>query len=312
MSRSSAASISVVIPVYASSAGLEELVERIVATLAGQRRPFEIVLVDDCSPDDSWSKLEALRERYGSMLKIASLARNHGQHNALLCGFSLATGGVVVTMDDDLQHPPEAIPDLVAAIDAGFDLAIAEYDQKRHSRGRNHGGALIDRLIRRMFQLPAEFALTSFRAVDGDVVRRASAMSGGYPYVTCMLLTHSARPTNVAVHHDQRKHGTSNYSPRRSLALAMNLLFSYSGAPVHAVAILSAVSLVGTLTIAGTMLAIGLGGDTVPGWASTVLAIFAGNAITLTCLTVLAIYVGRISHMLSGTRQSFTIRAMRD
>jgi glycosyltransferase involved in cell wall biosynthesis len=308
----SAPSISIVVPVYRSSASLPELVERLVRTLDSLDRTYELVLVDDCSPDESWAVLEQLREQYGKRLKIASLARNQGQHNAVLCGFSLATGDVVVTMDDDLQNPPEEIPRLIAAIDDGFDLAIGTYESKRHSRMRNQSGRVIDGLIRRIFRLPPDFSLTSFRAADGRLVRQAAEMTGVYPYVTCMLLAHSARPTNVVVRHDERKFGSSNYTLRRSFGLAANLLFSYSSAPVAAVALVSGLAVLGALTGASVVAIVALAGATVPGWASTLLAIAVSNAITLGCLTVLAIYVGRMNRQMSGPRVSFTIRSLHE
>jgi glycosyltransferase involved in cell wall biosynthesis len=303
-------SISIVVPVYRSSPSLPELVERLIHTLDPLGRPYELVLVDDCSPDDSWAVLERLRTRHGSRVKIASLTRNRGQHNALLCGFSIANGDV--TMDDDLQNPPEEVPRLISAIDEGFDLAIGSYETKQHARSRNAGGQLIDRLILRMFRLPSDFSLTSFRAASGALVRKATEMTGVYPYVTCMLLTNSARPTNVVVRHDARRYGNSNYTMRRSLSLATNLLFSYSTAPVRAVAALGASAVVATTIIAIATLVVAARGNTVPGWASTLLLLATSNAITLTCLTILAVYVGRVSRGLSGAQVRFTIREMHD
>lgn len=305
-------SVSVVVPVYGSEESLGELVERLFATLEPLGRPFEIILIDDRSPDDSWNVLKAQRERYGERIRIALLTRNQGQHNALLCGFSMATGDVVVTIDDDLQNPPEEIPKLLDAIDHGYDLAIACYEAKQHTAGRNAGGRFIDGLIRRMFELPDDFGLTSFRAADAALIREANSMGGVFPYVTCMLLTHSGRPTNVTVRHDPRKYGSSNYTLQRSLSLAANLLFSYSSLPIRAVAILAAFGVVVATIAAITTAAIALAGPTVPGWASTLLVVTASNAITLTCLTILAIYVGRTNRDLSGTHTRFSIREIND
>jgi polyisoprenyl-phosphate glycosyltransferase len=305
-------SISVVIPVYRSAQSLPELIERLIRVLEPMGRPYELVLVDDCSPDESWAVLERERDRHGPRLKIASLTRNRGQHNAVLCGFSIATGDVVVTMDDDLQNPPEELPRLVSAIDEGFDLSIASYETKQHTRARNTGGQLIDRLIRRMFDLPRDFALTSFRAADGELVRKAQSMMGVYPYVTCMLLAYSARPTNVAVRHDPRRYGTSSYTWDRSLSLAANLLFSYSSAPVRGVAVLGVVGVVAAVTAGLVALITALTSSTVPGWASTLVVVTSSNAVTLTCLTILAVYVGRMNRSLSGAQQKFTIRELRD
>jgi len=156
--------ISVVIPVFKSERSLPVLVPRLIAALKEMRRDFEIILVDDCSPDLTWQRLKQLRGEHGSALRLAKLLKNSGQHNAILCGLSLVTGEVVVTMDDDLQNPPEEVPKLVEAIDRGFDLAVGAYDSKKHSGPRNAGGRFIDWLQRRIFGLPRDFQLTSFRA----------------------------------------------------------------------------------------------------------------------------------------------------
>src|SRR5947208_8923073 len=158
-------SIGVIIPVYRSQQSLPILVDRLVTQLNATGRPFEIILVDDFSPDDSWSVLLQLKQQHPTSLKIVRLARNSGQHNALLCGFSLSKSDILVTMDDDLQHPPEEIPKLITAIEQGYDLAIASYDLKKHRALRNTGGALIDRIQRDLFNLPSDFRLTSFAGV---------------------------------------------------------------------------------------------------------------------------------------------------
>src|SRR5215472_3760784 len=150
--------ISVVIPAYKSSDSLPLLMRKLDAVLNRTGQPFEIIVVDDSSPDDTWECLKILKQVY-PQLKIIRLLRNTGQHNALLCGFSLAKGSIVVTMDDDLQNPPEEVPKLIAAIRAGYDLAIGAYPAKQHSAARNLGGRLVDNVLRRIFHLPAAFQL---------------------------------------------------------------------------------------------------------------------------------------------------------
>src|SRR5262245_6227229 len=120
--------ISVVIPVYNSATSLHILVAGLVTVLEQMEREFEIIFVDDCSPDNSWEVLKKMKEEHGELLKIAKLSTNRGQHNAIVCGFSIVSGDIVITMDDDLQNPPEEIPKLVEAIDRGYDLAIGSYD----------------------------------------------------------------------------------------------------------------------------------------------------------------------------------------
>lgn len=306
-------SISVVIPVFNAEPSLEELVARLNATLQPTGRSYEIVMVDDASTDGSWSVLCRLKEQHPDRLRVARLMRNQGQHNAVLCGLSLASGAVVVTMDDDLQNPPEEALKLIDAIDAGYDLAIASYDTKEHSWSRNRAGAGIDRLLRRLFNLPRDFQLTSFRAVDRLVVDHVVEMGGVYPYVTCMLLSHSSRYTNVSVDHHPRRHGTSNYSVKRGALLAANLVFSYSTLPVSAVAVIAGLALV--LAVGGGVAAaaVALFTETgVPGWASTLVVISMLNAAVLLCLLIFAVYLSRLSHQLGRGSVGFSIRELRE
>lgn len=191
--------ISVVIPVYRSEDSLTVLVPELVEQLESFDREFEVVLVDDCSPDGSWDVLKELKHTYPDRLKIAKLLKNSGQHNAILCGFSLVSGEIVVTMDDDLQNPPSEVKKLVDSIDRGFDLAIAAYDSKKHSGVRNAAGGFIDALQRRMFGLPRDFQLTSFRAMRRIISDNVVKMGGVFPYITSMLLSHTTKYVNVEV-----------------------------------------------------------------------------------------------------------------
>lgn len=223
--------ISIVIPVYNSSASLDDLAARLHTVLTKMNCDYEIVLVDDCSPDQSWHILRDLKKKYGKTLKIAKLLVNSGQHNAILCGLYLSTGTIIITMDDDLQNPPEEIPRLVEAIDRGFDLVIGAYDSKKHSSIRRTSGGLVDWTLRKIFGLPKEFQLTSFRATTRVVVNNVCQMGGVFPYITAMMLCNASRYTNVLVRHDPRPFGKSNYTLKRSFRLAANLIFSYSPYP---------------------------------------------------------------------------------
>jgi len=215
-----------VIPVYRSQESLPLLTERLLAALGALDREFEIIYVDDCSPDDSWQALESLKKKHPGTITIDRLPSNIGQHNAILHGFSLVTGQVIVTMDDDLQNPPEEIHKLVHAVDQGCDLAIAAYACKKHSRARNIFGFVIDGFQKKLFHLPRGFQLTSFRAAKRAVVDRVVKQGGAFPYITCMLLANASSYTNVVTEHHARRFGTSTYTLKRSLRLAANLVFS--------------------------------------------------------------------------------------
>lgn len=305
--------VSIVIPVYRAAAALDELIERLMAVLEGVAGGGEIVLVDDCSPDDSWPVLTRLKARHPRHLRIVRLQRNSGQHNAILCGFSVVRGQVIITMDDDLQNPPEEIPKLLEKISQGFDLVIGAYEEKQHSSVRNASGGLVDRVIRLMFNLPSDFQLTSFRAVRRPVVDNVKEMGGVFPYVTTMLFSHTSKYANTLVRHDPRKHGTSNYNLTRSVRLAGNLLLSYSTLPVMLVGFLClgafAFSVVfGTWVLIRALLQ----GSAVAGWASTIVVLSFFNATTLMCMFIFAMYLSRMNQQLTRSRVSYTIAELHD
>jgi len=304
--------ISIVIPAYRSRESLPILVERLEAVLRGVGREFEIIVVDDCSPDDTWNVLKRLKEGRET-LRIVRLMKNSGQHNAILCGFSLAKGAVVVTMDDDLQNAPEDVPKLVAAVDEGYDLAIGSYAEKKHSKARNVGGMLVDATQRRIFGLPPTFQLTSFRAIDRPVVENVVAMGGVFPYVTSMLLSHTARYTNVPVQHEERQFGKSNYNMKRSALLAFNLLLNYSTYPLYFVVALCLLAL-GCSALLSVWVAWKslLGDGTVPGWASTITAISFFNGLILLALVVHSLYLSRLNQQVTRSRVGFTVGELRE
>ena len=298
--------ISVVVPAYKSRDSLPVLVERLEAVLDTLGMNFEIVVVDDSSPDDTWDIAKKLKETHPRLI-ITRLLRNSGQHNALLCGFSLAHGSIIVTMDDDLQNPPEEVPKLVAAIQGGYDLAIGAYESKHHSRGRNLGGKLVDDLQRRIFNLPPDFQLTSFRAVRKVVVDNALAMGGVFPYITSMLLCHTSRYVNVPVRHEPRRFGQSNYNMKRSVVLGLNLLLNYSSYPLYLVIALCFGAFACSVVATSWVLWRSLSGTTLPGWASTVLAISFFNGLILLALVILGLYLSRLNQQITRSRVGFTI-----
>ena len=303
--------ISVVIPAYKSRESLPLLIGELETVLNRAGLTFEIIVVDDSSPDDTWECLKELKQTR-PQLKIIRLLKNNGQHNALLCGLSLARGSIVVTMDDDLQNPPEEVPKLIAAIRSGYDLAIGAYDTKQHPASYNVGGKLIDDVLRRIFHLPGDFQLTSFRAIRKVVIENVLDMGGAFPYITSMLLAHASRYVNVPVHHEPRPFGRSNYNLKRSLLLAFNLLLGYSPYPLYLVAGLCFCAFTFSLGITAWVLLRNLVGSTMPGWASTVIAISFFNAWILLALVIHGLYLSRLNQQITRSRVGFTIGEMHE
>jgi polyisoprenyl-phosphate glycosyltransferase len=300
--------VSIVIPVYRSAQAIPELVDRLIKVLQSNYRDFEIILIDDCSPDESWEVLKQLKAQFGAPLKIVHLLFNRGQHNAILCGFSRVTGDVVVTMDDDLQNPPEEIPKLIEAIEKGFDLAIGAYDSKKHSNFRNALGYSVDAVQRHIFALPRDFQLTSFRAAARQVIDQVNQMGGAFPYITCMLFSNAATYTNIPVRHNIRRYGKSSYNFKKGLRLLANLLLSYSNYPLYFVGFLCVAAFLFCTAFAGvTIYDVTVYGKSVPGWASTILILTGFSALILFSLLIVLLYIVRINQQITRTRVNYAI-----
>ena len=299
--------ISVVIPVYKSKESLPILMEELRKVFHLSGFDYEVIMVDDCSPGGTWEELISLKRKFHE-LKIIRLVKNSGQHNAILCGFNLSRGDIVITMDDDLQNPPSEIPKLMNAIHSGYDMAIGAYDSKKHSLNRNVGGRLIDTTLRHIFHLPKKFQLTSFRAARKSVIDNVISMGGVFPYITAMLFSHASRYVNVDVHHAQRRYGQSNYNLKRSVFLALNLLLSYSAYPLYFVAGLC-LSVLGCSMFFSFFIffKVIFQGNIVPGWASTIIFISFFNGLVLLALVIHSIYLSRLNQQITRSRVGFTV-----
>jgi glycosyltransferase involved in cell wall biosynthesis len=214
---------SVVIPVFRSAPFVGRTLDAVHAALDAAGCAHEIVAVNDGSGDGSW---DVLRERTRSdpRLVAVDLARNAGQHAALLCGLGWARGAYAATVDDDLQNPPEEIPRLLArAEEGGFDVVFARFRAKRHPGWRRAGSALVGGLNRWWFGRPRDLAVSNFRLIRRDVVGRILASRPRHPYLTGLALRFCERPGNAWVEHRPRAGGRSRYGPRRLLALVVRI-----------------------------------------------------------------------------------------
>lgn len=300
---------SVVIPCYRSGDALSLLVDGLVDVLR-PRGQFEIILVEDGSPDDTWARVSAIKQAHGGEVRALRLARNVGQHVALVSGFAhlAPTSEIVVTMDDDGQHPPEEMLKLLDALDDSADLVIAGYERKEHETWRNSAGGVVDGALRSIYGLPRNFELTSLRAFRRYLADNAIEMRTDYPYVTAMLLGGTTRRRNVKVRHQMRAEGRSGYTFLKSLRLALNLYFTYSNFPLYAVVGIAVLSFALTSVI-GAIVGISalLDPQRLQGWASIIVAISFGNSITLACLVVFGVYVSRFHRTVSGINAKYRV-----
>ncbi len=297
------ADVAVVIPCYCSSVTIQMLVERIIGICGKNNIEVECILVDDASPDESgtWDTIQRIVLQYPNTVRGFRLARNVGQHGALLCGMSLISNDIdtVVTMDDDLQQLPEDIPQMLQAIRKGADLVIGAYPIKKHSAWRNIAGGVVDRTLRRLFSLPAEFQLTSFRAFRRYAAEEAVECGGRYSYITASLLSVTRHRVNVPVQHEDRKQGRSGYTLLRSIELALNLYLIYSRIPLYLIFSLFMVSVGATFAILGwTLYRYSVTAQIPMGWTSQMVMISLSCTLNLIATAVVAIFVTR-SHRIA-------------
>lgn len=291
---------SIVIPVYKSAGFVEETIDRTTAALEAEGLDHEIVLVDDGSPDATWPVLER-KARENPRITAIRLMRNYGQHTAVVCGLNNITGDYAVTMDDDLQNPPEEIRKLVdKAAEGDYDLVMGRFQVKKHSRTRRLGSRLVAWLNERVFGKPPDLVATNFRLIRRDVVDRMCAHRTHFPYVTGLALLYSADRANVLVEHHARRDGASGYGLGKILSLVFAILFNYSGFPLHMVALLGLV-LAGSSFLLGLIVFVRrlLLGTVAPGWASLVIVVAFFNGFLFLMISIVGEYVIRLQHQLS-------------
>jgi undecaprenyl-phosphate 4-deoxy-4-formamido-L-arabinose transferase len=301
--------LSVVIPVYNSAATLPALVERLVSALEHLNRSFEIVFVDDGSADTSFAVLMALRERYPRHIIAIQLMRNFGQHNALMCGLRHARGSYLITMDDDLQNPPEEIPKLVEKIEHDrLDLVYASYDSKQHNRWRNSGSNTILFFYRTVFG--STISPTSFRIMRRELAESIFSYNLNFTYLDGLLAWNTQRIATVTTKHEPRRSGRSGYSIAKLLMLALNLFTNFSLLPLQLV---SAVGLmaasVGIATGLYFLAQYFLSHISVPGYASTIIAILVLGGIQLLAIGIMGEYLGRV-HLNINRKPQYTERVV--
>jgi len=298
-------SVSVVVAVFRSAPLLPALVQRLKAALDAEARPWEIILVDDASPDDSYAVMQ--RARAGEpRVRIVQLARNQGQQHATLCGLNYARGAEVVTIDDDLQSLPEEIALLLAKLRQGYAAVIGRITHKQHDWWRNLGSRANQALAGRILGKPRGLYLSSFRALSRAAVDRIVRYKGAHAHISALLLKSvpASAIANVEVSHAARAIGGSTYSLRKLLKTASFLLINHSYIPLRMMVgwgfFLSFLSLLFAALVVVQVLFFGAA---VQGWPSlaVLVAFLSGNI--LMALGIVGEYLGRLVEEFSVSEQ---------
>ncbi len=300
---------SVVIPVYNSEGIVAETLNATARFFEQRGLDYEIIAVNDGSRDGSW---EVIRERAQANPHIIAmnLLKNYGQHNANMAGFRQAVGDWVVTMDDDMQNPPEEIAHLIDKAEEGCDLVIGRFRQKKHVFYRRVGSLLIKAINERIFKKEKDLVLTNFRLIRRDVVDRVCGYHTSYPYIPGLSLMFSNHRANAWVEHRPRTVGQTNYSLTKIIALVATILFNYSSYPLRFVgAVGIAISTLSFLMGGFYLLSAMLGGSEVPGWTTLVVLLAFFNGVVILILSMLGEYLVRLINQ-SSSSEAFYVKDM--
>lgn len=309
MSEKTEPSITVIIPCFRSAKVLPDLVSEVSANLSQLTSLYEVVLVVDGSPDDTWHVASSLASR---TVRAIRLSRNFGQHNALLAGIRAARHDIIVTMDDDFQHRPSDIAVLVSELAKGFDLVFGVPEKGAHGFIRNRFSKLLKGFLARITHAPGMRDRSAFRAFRSTLRDGMVNISGPHVAINVALGWTTTNIGRVVVVNDPRRVGSSNYSPVSLTRQAINLILGYSVVPLRMVSI-------GGIVFA--MFGLGLvifevwsnltGRITVPGFTTTVALISIFSGAQMLSIGIVGEYLARIYNQAMG-RPSYVVAETSD
>ena len=285
---------SIVIPAYNSESTVGALVERLVAELGTDM--LQIVLVNDGSADGTDTVCREIVTRYPNIITYVRLARNFGEHNAVMAGLHHARGEHVVIMDDDFQNPPEEVSRLIEhARGGGYDVVYTRYARKRHHWGRNGASRLNDRVATIMLDKPRDLYLSSFKCLTQFTVQEILKYRGPYPYIDGLVLRCTRNIGTLAADHAERRVGRSGYTLRKLVALGLNMFVNFSIAPLRLSALLGvAASGIGVILGIDVVVERLLRPGVPVGWASIPVAVLVFAGVQLIMLGLIGEYLGRL------------------
>ncbi len=298
MAKESLPTFSIVVPVYNSQDSLEKLVNRLDSVFVKLNTTWQLILVNDCSKDKSWDVIQSIQSKHPQIIAI-NLLNNFGQPNAIMCGLNHANGKYIITMDDDLQHPPEEIPKLYHYL-LKHNLSVV-YGQYQSNKDRKRGllrdiaSLTVHKLISKI--TGSGYAVTSYRIMDQQVVQNLCKSSQYYVMID-VLIKDTVSPMYIGtcpVEHHERTIGKSNYSYKKLAMYALNMIFTFTTWPLRLATILglifSAISFAAALFYVVYYL---IAGINVSGWTSLMLSVTFLSGVILFVLGIIGEYLGRI------------------
>lgn len=301
---------SVVIPVYNESANLEHLCSRLLPVMDGLGRPYEVIFTNDGSKDDSQAILTRLYTLRPDVIRVIQFARNYGQHPAIMAGFERASGEVVVTLDADLQNPPEDIPKLLALIDAGHDVVGGYRGNRLDSAYRKTISRLSNIVRARITKIEMRDQGCMLRAYRHDIVRLIVESRESTPFITALAQYFANNPAEIEVGHEERHGGVSNYNLYKLIRYNFDLVTGFSLVPLQMFTILGMIlsGLSGLLVLVLAFRRIFLGPES-EGVFTLFGILFLLVGVAITGLGIIGEYVGRI-YMEVRQRPRYVVRSI--
>ncbi|MCI5585220.1 MAG: glycosyltransferase family 2 protein [Lachnospiraceae bacterium] len=300
--------VSFVIPCYNSSLTLEKVVAEIRDTMEKLNKyTWEIILVNDCSPDNTFQVIEKLCTRYTNICGV-NLAKNFGQHGALMAGFHQVKGDILVCLDDDGQTPADEVGRLLDKIEAGEDVVYASYAHKQHSLFRNFGSFVNEKMAQFLLGKPKELYVSSYFAARRFIVDEMLKYENAYPYVIGLVLRTTKKISNVPVNHRQREIGESGYTLSKLLGLWFNGFTAFSTKPLRIATITGALCAMAGFAYAVYTIIKKFINPAVPvGFSSLMSAIMFMGGMMMLMLGLIGEYIGRMYICMNNAPQ-FVVR----
>lgn len=311
MLKPSNPNLSVVIPVYRAAESLPELHRRLVAVLEDLPGGFEILFVEDCGGDNSWGVIQFLAAS-DSRVQGLRMSRNYGQHNALLAGIRAARGKMIITMDDDLQHPPEELTKLFAKLAEGYDVVYGPPEQEQHGFLRDWASRITKLALQGAMGAETARKVSALRIFHAELREAFSSYRSPTVNIDVLLTWATTRFAAIPVRHDPRKYGESGYTVWKLIQHAINMMTGFSTLPLQMASVTGFFfAFFGFLVLSYVLIRFLIGGGGVPGFPflASVTAIFSG--VQLFALGVIGEYLARM-HFRTMERPPYLVRERTD
>lgn len=295
--------LSFIIPCYGSENTIESVVEELLSVVKQKEYDYEIIAVNDCSPDNVIDKLHHLASK-DEKFKVIDFAKNFGKHGALMAAFALVTGDYVICLDDDGQCPVDRLWDLIEPLNNGYDIAVAKYPVKKQSLVKNFGSKVNSLMTRVLLDKPKDWVFSNFIARKKFVCDEIIKYQNPYPYLEGLTLNVTHNISFVPMEERNRQEGTSGYTLRKSLKLWLNGFTAFSVKPLRVSSLIGVITAIcgfifGLITIIRKLIIVNVS----VGWSSTIaVMLFIGGLIML-MLGMIGEYIGRIYISINNSPQ---------